>query len=202
MAVVVVPMKIRNQLLLNNGMILGVLLVVVATMHQGSVTLLLEALGEDRPSALAGTEDVLAIRVVDTGIGIPEQRREAIFAAFQQVDGSISRKYGGTGLTISRQLTTLLGGILKLDSSDKSGSTFSLYLPTGVGDADCAAQSSSVAAIEIPDQPHESNHPLAAQTDAGADRYMSNPVDRDELLHTIEALLLSKSHRQVLERTA
>ena len=38
--------------------------------------------------------------------------------------------------------------------------------------------------------------------DAGADRYMSNPVDRDELLHTIEALLLSKSHRQVLERTA
>src|SRR5262249_38066873 len=59
----------------------------------------------------------LAVR--DTGIGIPESRHAAIFESFTQVDGSTSRRYGGTGLglTISRKLSELMGGTVRLQSA-------------------------------------------------------------------------------------
>ncbi|WP_030784608.1 HAMP domain-containing protein [Streptomyces sp. NRRL S-920] len=100
--------------------------------ERGSVELRIEMAGDSEvPASVRRGEAMLAFRVKDTGIGIAEHQLEAIFGAFQQADGTTSRKYGGTGLglSISREIAHLLGGVVVAASTQGQGSTFTLYLP-------------------------------------------------------------------------
>jgi signal transduction histidine kinase len=76
-------------------------------------------------------QDRAVYRVQDTGIGIPEEMRALVFEEFRQVDGSSTRRYGGSGLGLSlaQRLARLLGGQIYVDSAVGEGSTFRVELP-------------------------------------------------------------------------
>ncbi|WP_309058478.1 HAMP domain-containing protein [Streptomyces sp.] len=100
--------------------------------ERGGVELRIEPAADDEvPDDVVRGGSVVAFRVKDTGIGIPEQHLETIFGAFQQADGTTSRKYGGTGLglSITREIAHLLGGAVTVESVAGQGSTFTLFLP-------------------------------------------------------------------------
>ncbi len=105
--------------------------------EQGSVTLEIAKANPTmkfKRSTLNEANDVIAFSVIDTGIGIQEDKIDAIFEAFQQADGGTSRKYGGTGLGLSicREFSNLLHGEIRLESVFGQGSRITLFIPATI----------------------------------------------------------------------
>ncbi len=100
----------------------------------GSVTLSMKRASQQSVDSYlpeCSGQPVLEISIRDTGIGIPKNKQQLIFEAFQQVDGETTRQYGGTGLGLSicNEFMRLLGGQIILESELRKGSTFTLFVP-------------------------------------------------------------------------
>lgn len=110
--------------------------------------------GSVRLTIAPAANDAVELAVTDTGIGISPDQHAGIFEAFQQADGTISRKYGGTGLglSISRELARLLGGAISLQSVPGTGSRFALTIPVTYDPARVAerAPNAAPAAAAVP----------------------------------------------------
>jgi signal transduction histidine kinase/DNA-binding response OmpR family regulator len=108
--------------------------------EQGSISILAELVSRE--------EDQARIRfsVRDTGVGIPAGKREIIFEAFAQADGSTTRQFGGTGLglTVSSRLVNLMGGEIELESDEGKGSTFAFEVELEVSTAPAPTSSATL----------------------------------------------------------
>lgn len=137
----------------------------------------------------------IAFSVADTGEGIPEEKQKLVFEAFQQADGTTSRKFGGSGLglSIARELAKLLGGTIHLASQPGEGCTFTVYLPesverksqAGVGGAPAPAIPHKLDRDAVAAENPEASSPGAPLAEAAVvpdDRHKLRPEDKSILI--------------------
>lgn len=128
--------------------------------------------------------------VHDTGIGIDKMDQDKLFKSFSQVDASISRKYGGTGLglNISKQLVELMGGNIAVESRKNKGTTFSFSIWAGVDNADGEGVSGEAVAVDkmsamyfgMPEEEEEDNV-----------KHYGTPENKETLQKNLSKLILS-----------
>ena len=140
--------------------------------------------------------------ITDTGIGIPKAKQQAIFEAFQQVDGSDRRQYGGTGLglTICVQLAKKLKGRIELSSEERQGSTFNLYLPQDaeLSSSETATQSSHQAPnMPTPINLSPNNMKSPSQTSDKNSLFIAD--DRETITAQDQAVLIIEDDKKFAE---
>ncbi|MEA2554164.1 MAG: hypothetical protein QOJ65_2340 [Fimbriimonadaceae bacterium] len=162
--------------------------------HEGKVELNIKRADRDivlDDGRLAPAEDLVALEVKDTGVGIPPDKQSLIFEAFQQADGTTSRRYGGTGLglSISREITRLLGGRIRVESTPGQGSSFTLYLPVTFVQPK-AEKTVSPPNMDMPPMPMPELPIEDASTVLGIERPVGIADDRDNLNENDRVLLI------------
>ncbi|WP_420821583.1 HAMP domain-containing protein [Pseudonocardia acidicola] len=152
---------------------------------------------------LDAAHEVVAFAVHDTGIGIVHEKLGMIFDAFQQADGTTSRKYGGTGLglSISKELARMLGGAITVESQPGVGSVFTLLLPgeMPISTAAASRQTRLAVAKRLPGPRADAvpEPPMLRAVDGGPDGERSTPV-----LDGVTVLIVDDDVRNVFALTS